>query len=185
MSCQKLVSCSAVHSASDDSVQTRIVVSGDPQHEPAHRIGGSAAVIEHVGPRLVAVRRDILTKRAEQILEERHRKVARANRLSNREKYLIGRIALVGPHARVQPLFPIIQQSQAFGGRPAALVGKIIGGARKGVHRGHVGTHGAGQQPRRHRKIFVMRARHPLARRVGRRQIRQASYVTGDFPCGT
>ncbi len=177
-------------------VELLIVVARNPQHETAHRVCRSPAVVEHVVPRLVPVRRDILTKRAEQILEELHRKVARANRLSNREKYLIGRIAGFGLYTRVQPVLPIVQQPQALNGRPTALVGKVIRRARKRIERRHVRAHGGGQQPRRNREILVVRARHPLARSIGgahRRLIhppafrhsRQAGYFTGDFPCGT
>ena len=44
------------------SVEPRVVVAGDPQHEPADRIGRAAAVVEHVVPRRVA-RRDVTSCR--------------------------------------------------------------------------------------------------------------------------
>src|SRR5688500_14563248 len=54
-------------------IQPRVVVPRDPQDEPAHRIGRTAAIVEEGRPRVIAMRRDILTKRAEQIVEKRQR----------------------------------------------------------------------------------------------------------------
>jgi hypothetical protein len=134
------------------------------------------------------VRRDILTKRAEQILEQRHGEVARPNRLTQGEKNLIGRIALPDSDTRVQPTLPIVQQMKPLGGRAPAFVGKIVGRAGKRVQRRHVRPHTGRQEARGHGKIFVMVSRQPLARRVGGAQLcveLQARYFTGDPPCAT
>ena len=53
------------------SIERQIVVAGNPQHEAADRVGRSAAIVEQRVPGRVSMRRDILTKRAEQIVEER------------------------------------------------------------------------------------------------------------------
>ena len=52
-------------------IEPLIIVTGDPKHEPAHRIGGSTAVVEQVDPCRVPRRHDILSKRAEKIVKER------------------------------------------------------------------------------------------------------------------
>ena len=59
----------------------RIVVPGNPQHQPADRIRRPPAVVEHVAPGLVPRHRDVLPERAEQILQQRDGKPARANRV--------------------------------------------------------------------------------------------------------
>ena len=56
-------------------------VAADAQHEPPDRIRRAAAVVEHVAPRGVASRRGILTERAQQIVEQRQRKIERSDRV--------------------------------------------------------------------------------------------------------
>ena len=84
-SCQKFVSWSAVHSASDDRSSASSRYAGDAQHESSDRIRRSAAVVEHVGPRGVAGRHGILTERAQQIVEQRDRQIERSNRMRERD----------------------------------------------------------------------------------------------------
>ena len=168
-------------------IQATIGVPRDSQHEASHRVRGSAAVIEHAVPGLVAVRRDILTKRAEQILEQADRKIAGANRGAHGEKHLIRRIALRNLDTRVQPIVPIVQQPPPLLRRPASFVCEIVGGAGKRVERRDVRPHRRRQQSGRHGKIFVVGARQPFAGRVGGAQLLslQAGYFTGDCACGT
>ena len=66
-------------------------------------------------------------------------------------------------HARVQPILPIIQQPQPFRVGPLALVGEVVRRPRERVQRGDVRPHARRHQPRRDRKILVVRTRKPLA----------------------
>ncbi len=83
------------------AIEPWVVVPGNPKHQPADRIGRSAAVVEHALPRVVAMRRDILTKRAEQIVEERHWKIAGADGRAQREKHTVVRMVAGGTPASV------------------------------------------------------------------------------------
>ena len=56
-SCQKLVSCSAVHTASDAAIEPVVAISAEPQHQAADRVCRSPAVVEHVGPGRISRRR--------------------------------------------------------------------------------------------------------------------------------
>ena len=68
------------------SIERLVAVAGDAQHEASDRIRRSPAVVEHVGPRGVAIRRGILTERAQQIVEERERQIERSNRVAERRE---------------------------------------------------------------------------------------------------
>ena len=138
-------------------------MSGNTQHESADRIGGSLTIVDESFPRFVSMRRDILTKRAQQILKERQRQSAAADRLTERKKNLIPIIELSAGLSHclfvttsMQPCEPIVDQVVTFRIGPGAFVGEIVGDARERVHRGHVGPHGRRQQQRSHRKIFVV-----------------------------
>ena len=81
-------------------MNTPHTIASDAQHETSDRIGGSTAIVEHVGPRVVPSRRGILRERAEQIVEERDGQVEFANRVAKRGKDLriatgVGRVSSV------------------------------------------------------------------------------------------
>ena len=60
--------------------------------------------------------------------------------------------------------------ARPFRRRRGAFVGDVVGDARERIDRRDVRTHRRGQQPRRHRKILVMRPRQRLACRVRARK---------------
>ena len=176
------------------AIEPRIVVPGDAEHEPSDRVRRAAAVIEQARPRVVPMRRDILTKRAEQIVEERHRKMTRANGRTERHEHTVVRSAF--RHARVQPILPIIQQPQPFRVGPPSLVGKVVCCPGKRVERGDVRPHARRHQPGGDREIFVVGSHEALALGVGgpqsgrvgwhpARAHRQERYCTGDCRCAT
>ena len=141
------------------------------------------------------MRRDILTKRAEKIVEQA-RSEAIGSRIVAASARNIGscgssRSAAADTticHARVQPILPIIQQPQPFFGGPPALVGEIVRHAGKRVQRRDVGPHLRRDEPRSDGKVLVMRARQPLAFGICRAQPRvidlgrhqQGRYCTGE-----
>ena len=140
------------------------------------------------------MRRDILTKRAEQIVEKRHGKMTGADSRAQREKHTVVTNAV--RHARVQPILPIIQQPQPFRVGPLALVGEVVRCSRERVQRSDVGPHARRHQPRRDRKVLVVRTRKPFAFGVcdpeiggvdmrGSRRYRQDGHCTGDRRCAT
>ena len=166
------------------SVERVVAIAADAQHEPSHRIRRAAAVVEHVGPRSVARRHGILTERAQQIVEQRQRKVERANRVTERERNQL--VAIRGPaiidvsDVHVSSSFSAAARwirschrrklFLPFGRRRAALVGDVVRDARERIHRRDVRPHRRGQQARRDGKVFVVRSRQRLARRVRARQ---------------
>ena len=94
-SCQKLVSCSAVQTASERASSAVVPIAGDPQHEPADRVRRAPAVVQHVVPGLVARRGHVLAERAQQVVEQRHREAAGADCSAERgedvRRWLAGR----------------------------------------------------------------------------------------------
>ena len=171
-SCQKFVSCSAVHSASDDRSSAVVAIAGDAQHEPADRIRRSAAVVEHVGPRGVASRHGILTERAHEIVEQRHRQIERPNRMRERDDDQI--VVLVRRRAgRVDRDAPraggaATRRAAPAARRPAPSPSSAMSSATRAnaYTAATCGRIGARQQPRRDGKILVVRPRQRLARRV-------------------
>ena len=108
-------------------------MAGDAQHQPADRIGRSPAVVEHVVPRLIALDRDVLPERAQQIGEEGHRQLVRAHRVGHRDEdqSFIESDGVDPAAALEQPLLPVVEQPQAFGVAVSGLVGEVVGAPRK------------------------------------------------------
>ena len=123
-SCQKLVSCSAVQTASDAASSSASIVAGDAQHQAADRVRRSPAVVEHVVPRRVA--------RDGHVLPER----ARADRgaagpaggtprscgaARGRPRRAARRAATGAERGGVQAGVPGVEIGEAIGGRPRRL----------------------------------------------------------------
>ncbi len=73
-------------------------ISRKPQHEPPDGIGRSAAVVEHVVPASRTRGRDVLPKRAQQIVEQRERQVELRSRVGKRrEDRVTGRLVAGAP----------------------------------------------------------------------------------------
>ena len=154
----------------------------DAVDEAAHRVRRTAAIVEQVEPRGVASRRDILAKRADEILEQRHRQPDRANARAECEKDLDGVRRLsrtrwrtgvsghcIGGHSgAVEAAQPAVEQRMPLGRRPPAFVRDVIRSTGERVHRGDVRPHAAGQEQRRDRKVLVMDPRVALACRIRR-----------------
>ena len=70
----------------------------------------------------------------------------------------------------------MVNPFQPLGRFAARLVGEIVRDAREGVDGGNVRPQAPGQQPRRHREIFVMGMRERLASGVRLLQLARASY---------
>ena len=81
-----------------------------------------------------------------------------------------GRFRPLDGDGRVQAPLPGRELRQTFGRRRRAFVREIVGDTGVGVDRRDVRTHRLRQQPRRHRKILVVRPGHGLACGVGARQ---------------
>ena len=85
------------------------------------------------------------------------------------------RIAIERPDVRLaggramKPILPRAQPRLPLLRRRVSFVGEIIGDARERIDRRHVRAHRRRQQPRRHRKIFVMRPRQLRAGGVAAR----------------
>ena len=105
------------------SIERLVAIAGDPQHEPADRIGRAAAVVEHVGPRGVASRRDILTERAHEIVEERQRQIERSDRVAERDEQSARR-ALGGGDRRALAGDRVVQAAAARRRSRACRVGR-------------------------------------------------------------
>ena len=139
-SCQKFVSWSAVQIASDQPSSCAVSIAGDAQHQPADRIGRTAAVVHHVVPRCVARDRHVLTKGAQQIFEQARRQPLVANRRAEREEDLVRvrRLTHFDRTARrvrfvrdglSKPAQPAIEQPVTLLDRSRAFVGEIVGRA--------------------------------------------------------
>ena len=139
---------------------------GQPQHEPADGVGRAAAVVQHVVPPLVARRDHILTKGAEQIVEERQRQIELRARLRQRREDIVARRL---PQVRR----PFVEQREALVGGATRLIGDVVGAAGEGIDGGDVRSQVGGDEPRRDRKVLVVLAGDAEA---GRR--------SGDSPLG-
>ncbi len=130
------------------------------------------------------MRRDILTERAHQIVEQREWEIERSNGPTHRDEHeraeRIGVAAIfnalrshVHPWARdrlVQPVAPDVKSRRPLLRRIGALVGDVVRQTGEGIHGGDVRPHERGQQARRDRKILVVGVRQRLACRVGGRE---------------
>ena len=125
-------------------VEPSLAVAGDAQHQPADRIGRSPAVVEQVGPGLVALSRYVLPERAQQIVEaaatsRSHRRIVSRER---REDVAASESdpRTAARRRRREPRLPVVEQRQARVGVARAFVGEVVGHARKRVDRGDVRT---------------------------------------------
>ena len=125
-------------------------VAGEAQHQPADRVRRSAAVVEHVRPRRVARGGDVLAERAQQIVEQLDRQVELLTGVGQRGEHRVTR-------RRVQPRLPASSRRAAR---------RRVGPARRRCRRRCARRHrwrrragaSCGQQPRRDRKVLVVRA---------------------------
>ena len=159
MSCQKLVSCSAVHTASECASSCALAIARDSQHQPPDRIGRSPAVIEQIVPGLVARHANVLTKGVEQVVEQRTLETETARSCPTAHERSPRRQNHQPAPCR-RPRRPVAAASrrEARGARPAsgALVGKVVCDARERVDRGDVRPRRLREQARRDGKIFVV-----------------------------
>ena len=75
-----------MQTASDCRSSAASSIARDAQHQAADRVGRAAAVVEHVGPRLVAAGRHVLAERTEQIREQRDRQIVRSDASRRRRR---------------------------------------------------------------------------------------------------
>ena len=80
MSCQKLVSCSALADGVGKKAASLVPVAEKVQDEPPNRIGRITAVRKEVLERLVTGRGHVQSKRRKEVSEQLRRKVKRPNR---------------------------------------------------------------------------------------------------------
>ena len=97
-------------------VERAVAVAGHGQHEAADRIRRTPAIVEQSLPRLVSSGHDVLSKRAEQIVEQRHVEAMHGHRLGKRREDL-RRIGVVVRRRSsggrgVQTLAPVIEPGQ-------------------------------------------------------------------------
>ena len=121
-----------------------------PKHQPANRIGRPAAIIEELMPCLIAVDAHVLPERAQQILEQRHRKTTYPNRVGESEEgggmWIVSR-ARWPLQALVQTDAPVVEPPQPLLGRQRSLIGEVVGGPSKSIDRGNVWPHRRRQRP--------------------------------------
>jgi hypothetical protein len=125
------------------------------QHQPAHRVRGSPAVVVDLGPRGVVRDGDVLAERGQQRLEQVHRQAPFADGVpegqedgvggrwhrSRRHVRAAGRWQVAGirrTDGGVQAHQPVVEQAQALARRVAVFVGEVVGRARERVDGGDV-----------------------------------------------
>lgn len=155
------------------SIEVFASIAGNAQHQAADRVGGSAAVVEQLAPRVVPSRHGILAERADEIVEQDQRQIELPNGVrdgpDDEATEIVGRPGgrLFDRDRCMQALLPGAEVFEPFGGRGRAFVCDVVRHARKRIHRGHVWTHGRRQQSRGHWKILVVRSCERSARAVG------------------
>ena len=146
-------------------IEGRIFVPGDPQDEPSDGIGGSAAVVEQVGPGFITRGRHILTERVEEIGEKKTGEPAALDGIGKSLKNEVRSQLFRDGDAEVaaQASFPCVQQAEAFGVCDAWFVREVVGPTRERIDRRDVWPHRGRQQSRGDRKVFIVLPRKPFA----------------------
>src|SRR5690606_18833183 len=113
---------------------------------------------------------DVLAERAQQIFEQLYFEIEPPDRVRQRREDQRGITAVLLDAAfgrLAQSPLPDFERRDALGIAAAALVGKVVGGARKRVDGGNVRPCRTGHQARGDRKVLVVRGRQTDARSVG------------------
>ena len=119
-------------------VERRIVVAGDAEHEPSHRVGRSRAIVDQALPRRIPLDGHVLPEGADQIVEQLDRQPVPPNRVAQSHEHGIVRrrrdIAARRHGAGVQTAAPLIERVETLRRGHVAFVREIVGAAAR-THR--------------------------------------------------
>ncbi len=136
-----------------------VTIAEQVKHQASDRVRRVARVAEQIVERVEALEVDVGSESGQQILERLAGYVEAVHRVGERDEHRMARRAGI---CQIELTLPLVEHRAVV-----MLIGKVVGHPRIRVNRVHVGTHLARHQPRRDRKIFVVRLRQPRAELVG------------------
>jgi hypothetical protein len=135
MSCQKLMSWSAVQIASLAARFAGRVGFVEAKHEPADGVGGTAAIVEQVFEGGVPRGRHVLAEGGQEVAQQRERQAMTSDGDGQlRKRRLDGRRA--GGDGVERP-FVTVERGQAVAGSEVAFIREVVGRTREAVDRVH------------------------------------------------
>ena len=128
------------------------------QQEPAYRIGGAPAVVEHVRIGRIAHRRDVLPERRKKVIEQFARQRVAGDRVGEAGEGVVRQP--LARHGAVERVRHVVERDQALRGGCVPLVGDVVGGAREAVDGEHRLPQASRDEERGDGKVFVMGGGH-------------------------